>query len=170
MPGFRQDLKQESQRRAREVETLEQQLSKAAAATWPDETNNFQLQTGHTLIENGMRTHRCGTFITMWRWDSTRSGCTWKDLAILRLAVEHSRVTEKHQQPKIRTGTSCKIKEHHLTSRKQPGVGVLRSYLHVSTLRIRTRSAIATQRRSRNFNLGSPKRPRRLGSTWPTAA
>jgi choline-glycine betaine transporter len=39
--GIHQDLEQESQRRAREVETLEQQLSKVAADTWPDETNNF---------------------------------------------------------------------------------------------------------------------------------
>ena len=36
--SLHQDLEQESQRRTREVETLEQQLSKAAADTWPDET------------------------------------------------------------------------------------------------------------------------------------
>ena len=46
---------------------------------------------------------------------------------------------------------------------------VLRCTLHVSTLRIRTKSGSAAQRRSRNFNLGSPKRPQRLGSTSTAA-
>ena len=39
-----QDLEQESQRRAREVETLEQQFSKVAADTWADHARTTKLE------------------------------------------------------------------------------------------------------------------------------
>ena len=51
------------------------------------------------------------------------------------------------------------------------GIEVLRSSIYtLHALRIRTRSGSAAQRKSRNFNLGSPKRLQLLGSTWPVAA
>ena len=81
------------------------------------------------------------------------SGCAWNDLGICEvLCIEHF----------------CVVEINGIHENKGQCHAKSRYTLHA--LRIRTRSGSAAQRKSRNFNLGSPKLPQLLGSTRPAAA
>ena len=172
--GHHQDLEQESQRRVREVETLEQQLSKAAMDTCLDKwiCKDRSRGTWHFWSLKPRSPRDVYNILHLYIY-AVMVHCDSMHLGILRLYLEWlgHLATYGRAFPK-----SWQIIQKHGESRKNMEIQgqwwkwrVLRCILHVSTLRIRTKSGSAAQRRSRNFNLGSPKRPQRLGSTSTAA-